>query len=256
MRFLLVTVLILTVAVLLTQAPAQPPGGRGFGGPDGPPDGFRPPRNLIAEAIDADGNEEISAAEMAKAADALKTLDRNKDGKLTHDELHDQDGPRRRGPDGRGPDGPDRGPQRGAGLAGLDRLMSLDRNKDGQLSKDELPTRMQSALDRHDANKDGVLDKSELERFADSLAGPQEGGGRGRRGDGPPDDGPRGFDGPRRGGPPSPEEFVERAMAFDKDEDGRLDADELRAMADEFARRGPGRGGPEGRGGDRPQRPE
>ena len=50
------------------------------------------PRNLmqnfpVLAALDADGNNEISAAEIAAASAALKTLDKNKDGKLTGDEL-------------------------------------------------------------------------------------------------------------------------------------------------------------------------
>ena len=50
------------------------------------------PRNLmqnfpVLAALDADGNNEISAAEIAAASAALKTLDKNKDGKLSGDEL-------------------------------------------------------------------------------------------------------------------------------------------------------------------------
>ena len=41
----------------------------------------------VMAALDADGNGEISAAEIQGAVAALKKLDKNKDGKLTNDEL-------------------------------------------------------------------------------------------------------------------------------------------------------------------------
>ena len=47
----------------------------------------------VLAALDADGNNEISAAEIAAASAALKTLDKNKDGKLTGDELRPRFGP-------------------------------------------------------------------------------------------------------------------------------------------------------------------
>ena len=67
-------------------------------------------------------------------------------------------------------------------------------------------------------------------------------------------------------GPPSPERFVEHAMKFDADGDGKLDRDELTKFAEEIHRMrggpgggrggpGGGPGGPEG-GGERPQRPQ
>ena len=42
------------------------------------------------------------------------------------------------------------------------RLRSMDANKDGKISKDELPERMQSILARVDSNKDNAIDDSEL----------------------------------------------------------------------------------------------
>lgn len=45
---------------------------------------FQPP---LMKALDADGDGTISAAEISNAAQALATLDTNKDGKLTADEL-------------------------------------------------------------------------------------------------------------------------------------------------------------------------
>jgi translation initiation factor IF-2 len=83
------------------------------------------------------------------------------------------------------------------------------------------------------------------------------GGAReGRAGPGGVREGRGGPGGPREGrggpgGPPSPERFVEHAMKFDADGDGKLDRGELTKFAEEIQRmRGGagGRGGPGGRG--------
>jgi len=74
------------------------PPGRG----ERPEGGRRQPPPLIV-ALDADKDGEISAEEIANAATALKTLDKNGDGKLTRDEIRPQDaqrGGRRRRPGG------------------------------------------------------------------------------------------------------------------------------------------------------------
>jgi hypothetical protein len=102
----------------------------------------------------------------------------------------------------------------------------------------------------------------------DGRAGPGSREGRGGPGGGGP------------GGPPSPERFVEHAMKFDGDGDGKLDRNELTKFAEEIQRMrgGPGGGpggrgergpggpggpggfggpdGPGGAGGERPQRPQ
>jgi Spy/CpxP family protein refolding chaperone len=76
----------------------------------------------------------------------------------------------------------------------VERLLSFDKNKDGKLTKDELPERMQDLVAKGDTNKDGALDKDEIKALAAKLA--EEGfgdrGGRGGRG--------AGFQGPRGGG--------------------------------------------------------
>lgn len=73
----------------------------------------------------------------------------------------------------------------------------------------------------------------------------------------PPEGGPPGGPGGERRGPPSPEQFIERAMKFDADGDGKLDRSELTKLAEEMqARRprgGPG-GGPDGPRGGGPRR--
>ena len=76
----------------------------------------------------------------------------------------------------------------------------------------------------------------------------------------PPEGGPPGGPGGERRGPPSPEQFVERAMSFDADGDGKLDRSELMKFGEEMAARrmrgGPGGppGGPDGPRGGGPRR--
>ena len=69
--------------------PGGPGGAGGFGGPGGPPSGPASFLRMfpVMAALDADGNGEISAEEIKAAPDALKKLDKNKDGKLTEAEL-------------------------------------------------------------------------------------------------------------------------------------------------------------------------
>ena len=86
----------------------------------------------------------------------------------------------------------------------------------------------------------------------------------------PPEGGPPGGPGGERRGPPSPEQFVERAMSFDADGDGKLDRNELMKFSQEMAARrmrggpggpdgprggGPRRGPPPDGDGERPERP-
>ena len=188
---------------------------------------------------------------------------------------------------------------------------ALDTNHDQELDAEEIKNAAQSLL-KLDADRDGRLNHEEMRpphppemRGPGGPGGPPRDGGRGgppgdgpREGrGGPPGDGPRDGrggppgDGPRDGrggpggfggGPPSPERFLERAMTFDADRDGKLDRNELLKFAEEMGRMrggmgggpgGPGGGGPggpgggeggfrgrggppgAGDGGDRPQRP-
>jgi cytochrome c peroxidase len=99
-----------------------------------------------------------------------------------------------RGFAGRGPGG------RRPGLRGLSaeemagRIMAYDKNKDGKVTKDELPERMQHLIALGDTNKDGALDQDEVKKLAAKLAqqrpargfgGPGGRGFRGGRGPGP-----------------------------------------------------------------------
>ena len=148
------------VGVYLSVAQAQGPGGRA--GPIVFP---------LMQALDADADGELSAKEIENATAALKTLDKDKNGKLTRDELLGTLG--RFG--GRGP-----GPGNDANAA-VTAIMTYDKNGDGKLSKDELPERLKPLMDRADANKDGFLDKTELTVYAQR---------QGRRGPGPRRAGP------------------------------------------------------------------
>ncbi|MCA9151151.1 MAG: hypothetical protein KDA92_17690, partial [Planctomycetales bacterium] len=145
-------------------------------------------------------NGEISSEEIDGAVAALKKLDKNTDGKLTFDELRPEmgeGGPRGFGGPGGpggfgGPGGPDGGPGfGGAGAAMVERLMEFDKNGDGKLAKDELPTRLQTMFGTADKDGDEFLSKEELTAFAELRA--NRGGGGGRRGGGPNGEG-----GPRR----------------------------------------------------------
>ena len=52
----------------------------------------------------------------------------------------------------------------------LKQLMEGDKNKDGQLTKEELPAFLQMSFAEFDLNKDGVLDKAEIEKMAQKLS--------------------------------------------------------------------------------------
>lgn len=200
-------------------------GEQGRGGPGGQSRGGRPGMMTflpVLIALDADKNGEISSKELENAAAALKTLDKNGDGKLTEDEVRPERPPGGRGgPGGGGRGGDMRGgqggqPQGRGGFGGrggeqgggrpdpaemVERLMAFDKNGDGKLAKDELSERMQGMIARADTNGDGFASKDELTR----LAG-QGGGGR-------PTGGNRG--GQRPGGGESGGKVQPRRPAFD-----------------------------------------
>jgi hypothetical protein len=50
------------------------------------------------------------------------------------------------------------------------RIMAFDKNKDGKVTKDELPERMHDLIARGDTNKDGALDQDEIRKLATTLA--------------------------------------------------------------------------------------
>lgn len=97
----LIALAIIGTATRLIAQDGRPPRGEFGGGPgEQGQRGNRPPPPLIA-ALDANHDGVIDADEIANASKALKTLDKNGDGKLTQEELRP---PRPEG--GQGPDGP------------------------------------------------------------------------------------------------------------------------------------------------------
>jgi len=113
----------------------------------------------------------------------------------------------------------------------------FDRNRDGKLQKQEIPEFVQQFLLPADANRDNVVTKSELQTARQRQGGTPPEGAPGRRGD--RSAGPSGSS--RRGGPPrnsrqDAREFVERAMRFDADKDGKLDRQELLKLAEDQSR--------------------
>ncbi len=84
------------------------PGAEGRPGGQGGPGGQRPPSPII-EALDVNKDGVIDADELAKAAESLKKLDKNGDGKLTEDEFRPQR-PGGQGGPGAGPGGRGQGP--------------------------------------------------------------------------------------------------------------------------------------------------
>ncbi len=156
------------------DGPRPPRGPRG--------DGPRPPMPPLVAALDANHDGVIDATELSNAAAALKTLDKNGDGQLTPDELRPA-GPQ---PAGDQPDHP-RPPREQAAADGAPAggrphgppmIAALDANKDGVIDATEIAN-APAALKSLDKNGDGQLTRDELH-----PAGP--GGPRGPKGKGRP----------------------------------------------------------------------
>ena len=153
-----------------------PGGERGQrGGPGGERGGPRMEIPII-QALDADKDGKISSEEMANAATALATLDKNGDGVLEHDEMmpaRPERGGRRGGQGGGGPRGGE-----GDSNGFVDRMMENDTDGDGKVSADEAPERMQGFFERLDGDKDGFLTKEEIMEASKRWQGGGGGGGR------------------------------------------------------------------------------
>jgi Ca2+-binding EF-hand superfamily protein len=186
----------------------------------GGPGGFGPPRGFaIFQALDADHDNYLTAAEIDAAPAVLMAMDKNGDGKVAGDEFPVAAG-RGRG-EGRGRGGSGVGDEAPAAPPTPDEmvatLMAFDRNKDGKLTKAELPERLQGLLARGDTDHDGALTADEIKAAAAAQPQPtanRGGGPEGRRGEGG-----------REAGPPRDALFT----ALDKDGDGALSADEIAA---------------------------
>ena len=111
---------------------------------------FLPPPDPLTQMLDANGNRELSAEEISKAPEALKTLDLNKDGQLTIDEIF----PRLQG-----------------GPPGFGRPGGMG------------PNRVEQKLsDKFDNDKNGYLDPAERQLALKAIqSGGRSGGPPGRR---------------------------------------------------------------------------
>jgi len=147
------TVFLAGVTVLLVVGyalVAQPPRGQSPGPsqaapaapakamPGGPLDPMR--MHPLMQALDANGDGELSADEIANASGALKKIDKNSDGKLGRDELRPQfpgrGGPP--GPGGMGPFGPG-GPRRPGGPGGGGGMGPMGRGPQAAMEKPPSP---------------------------------------------------------------------------------------------------------------------
>ncbi len=112
----------------------------------------------------------------------------------------------------------------------IERIMAFDKNKDGKVTRDELPERMHHLIKLGDTNKDGALDRSEIRTLATKLAAAPEGFGGGpvRIGVGPgPGSGARGgfaVSGAIRFGPDAVEGVVDDLKLSGKKKDQALAA--------------------------------
>ena len=130
--------------------------------------------------LDADKDGSISASEIENASKALAKLDKDGDGALSPEELRPDFAAMAR-------EGMPREGQPGAnGAPGKEMMARMfeqrDVNKDGKLSGDEIPERMQQNVSRMDENGDGAIDKSEMEK-AMAKMGDRAGQVRGAKGD-------------------------------------------------------------------------
>lgn len=197
--------------------------GRQGGGRGGPM-----PGSPVLMAIDTNHDGVISAEEIAAAPAALKALDRNGDGVIAMQELM----PMGRGREGfeggrEGREAGGRGGEPGATPAtSADDLvatyMAFDKNKDGKLTKDEVPERMQAIFDRADTNKDGALTETEIRASARASA---QSANAGARGEGEGREGRGGPEGRGRG----PGGIDPLFAALDTNHDGTLQATEIAA---------------------------
>ncbi len=133
-----------------TRAQGGPAGQPAPGGP-----GAQPPRRVVLQALDTNGDGQLSAAEIEAAPASLLTLDKNHDGQVTPEEYN----PKLE--------------DKSAGDEMVTRMIVFDRNGDGVLSKDEVPARMLAMFDRGDTDHDGKLTPSEIRAMAAGQTDPQ-----------------------------------------------------------------------------------
>jgi Ca2+-binding EF-hand superfamily protein len=175
--------------------------------------------NAMFAVLDANSDGEISNIELKKAYKALKTLDSDKNGKLTMAEASVTAAPI--------------GPAGAAGLAGplgedpqVAQVMSMDRNKDGKLTANEVPVEMRPMLRGVDQNNDGIT-RQELAAAMANMRN-QFGGGPG-----PWRGSPGGLNGAR-----GDQQATAQFLQYDKDGNGKLTDAELPQQGKRLLREG------------------
>ena len=164
----------LAMPVLLATALAQPPEG-------GPPPEHRDP---LRAALDANHDFVVDADEITKAPEAIKTLDKNGDGKLDREELRPPMGP------------PPGGLGRGTGERGGEGRPPREGGRPGGPPGDRpSPERFIERAKSFDADGDGKLDDGELRKLAEAMADRMRAG---RGPGGPPREGGERPERPRR----------------------------------------------------------
>jgi Ca2+-binding EF-hand superfamily protein len=193
-------------------------------------------RAVVAlKTLDADGDGTITMAEASASAVAtpagnaaqmveqtLTQFDKNRDGRLTADEMPPEMATMFRTADQNGDSALSRqelaaamGQMQnmfwnagGTGLRGgadaqmgqrmMQQMAQWDRNRDGRLSPDEIPPQMRGMFQGADRNNDGAIDAQEMQAFIGQMGQRMGGRGPGERGFGG-EPGPGGARGPRRG---------------------------------------------------------
>ena len=180
----------LGAGLVFAQEEGGPPPQDGNGG--GPGQGHhRPPPPPIVQALDANHDGVIDSNEIANASAALKTLDKNGDGKLTTDEYRPPRPEGARGDHAGGP--PPQGNSQGGGSPPQEHhqrpplpiLQALDANHDGAIDSNEIAN-APAALKTLDKNGDGKLTPDEF--MPPRPNGPHGDQQEGHRPPPPPDD--------------------------------------------------------------------
>ncbi|ADV82183.1 EF-hand domain-containing protein [Terriglobus saanensis] len=114
----------------------------------------QPPRPVLL-ALDTNHDGSLSESEILAAPTALLTLDANHDGIFSAEEYSPKEPVGGATPDEQ-----------------VQRLMAFDKNGDGELTRDELPERMQRLMDRADTDHNGRLTATEIRAMASSQTAP------------------------------------------------------------------------------------